>query len=37
MHVDFIDVLLLRYRHRHVSASHAVIFRVISLRTIIQL
>jgi len=37
MHVNFIDVLLLPYGHQHVSASHMVIFRVISLRTMIQL
>jgi len=33
MHFHFIDVLLLYYGHKHVSASHVTVFRVISLRT----
>ena len=37
MHINSIDVLLLHYGHQHVSASHTVIFRVISLQTIILL
>jgi hypothetical protein len=31
------DLILLYYGHRHDSATHVAIFRVISLRTTIQL
>jgi len=37
MHFNFIDVLLLYYGHHYVSAIQVAIFRVISLRTRIQL
>ena len=37
MHFNFIDVILLYYGHQHVSANSPAIFRVISLRTRIQL
>jgi len=37
MHFNFIDVILLYYGHRYVSASHVAIFRAISLRTETQL
>jgi len=37
MHINFIDVLLLYCSHQHVSTIHVAIFRVISLRTRIQL
>ena len=37
MNFNFIIVLLLYYGQQHVSASHVTIFRVISLKTGIQL
>ena len=37
MYIKFIDVPLLYYAHRHVSATHVAIFRVTSLRTRIQI
>ena len=37
MHFNFIDVFSLYYGVQHVSATHAAIFRLISLRTRIQL
>jgi hypothetical protein len=37
IHCYFINVLLLYYGHQHVSASHVAIFKVISLKTRIQL
>ena len=37
MHFNFIDLLLLYCGYQHVSATHVVIWRVISLRTRIQL
>jgi len=37
MHSKFVGVTLLYYGHEHVSTTHVAIFRVISLRTKIQL
>jgi len=37
MHFNYIDILLMYYGHQHVSATHVAIFRVISLRTGIQI
>jgi len=37
MHFNYIDILLMYYGCQHVLATHVAIFRVISLRTRIQI